>query len=90
MLEFGFDDTFELLRPACKEVLSTTTMAGRSSAQTTFTTVNTIQPIYTGGSVALDESGAVLATCLGEDALLTDFKSGAVLARIEGVCAHVD
>ncbi|KAI9755422.1 MAG: hypothetical protein M4579_004279 [Chaenotheca gracillima] len=59
-------------------------MAGRSSAQTTFTTVNTIQPIYTGGSVALDESGAVLATCLGEDALLTDFKSGAVLARIEG------
>jgi len=35
--------------------------------------------------VALDLSGRILATTLGEDALLTDLDTGRQLARIEGV-----
>ncbi len=63
-------------------------MATKSPYQTTFEPQNTIRPIYTGGSVALDYSGHILATTLGEDALLTDLNSGKQLARIEGVCVH--
>lgn len=54
-------------------------------AVTTFEAERVIQPIYTGGSVGLDGSGHILATCLGEDALLTDIRTGKQLARIEGV-----
>jgi U3 small nucleolar RNA-associated protein 13 len=61
-------------------------MAGKLTYHTTFEAQSTIQPIYTGGSVALDKSGRILATCLGEDALITDLDSGRQLARIEGVC----
>lgn len=61
-------------------------MANKAPYQTTFEAVNTIQPIFTGGSVALDQSGRILATTLGEDALLTDLNTGKQLARIEGVC----
>ena len=61
------------------------TMTSRSSYQTTFEPENTIQPIYTGGSVALDHSGRILATTLGEDALLTDLNTGRQLLKIEGV-----
>lgn len=60
-------------------------MANKAPYQTTFDSENTIQPIYTGGSVALDQSGRILATSLGEDALLTDLNSGRQLAKIEGV-----
>jgi U3 small nucleolar RNA-associated protein 13 len=60
-------------------------MANKSPYQTTFEAERTIQPIYTGGSVALDLSGRILATTLGEDALLTDLETGRQLARIEGV-----
>lgn len=60
-------------------------MANKSAYQTTFEVENTIQPIYTGGSVSLDQSGRILATTLGEDALLTDLNSGRQLAKIEGV-----
>ncbi|TAQ84380.1 hypothetical protein B7494_g7297 [Chlorociboria aeruginascens] len=59
-------------------------MANKASYQTTFEPENTIQPIYTGGSVALDLSGRILATTLGEDALLTDLNTGRQIARIEG------
>ncbi|KAF4633626.1 hypothetical protein G7Y89_g4485 [Cudoniella acicularis] len=59
-------------------------MANKSPHQTTFEAERTIQPIYTGGSVALDQSGRILATTLGEDALLTDLNTGRQLARIEG------
>jgi hypothetical protein len=61
-------------------------MASKSTYQTTFEVQRVIQPIYTGGSVALDTSGRILATCLGEDALITDLNTGKQLARIEGVC----
>jgi U3 small nucleolar RNA-associated protein 13 len=62
-------------------------MAGKPSYYTTFEVQNVIQPIYTGGSVALDQSGRILATCLGEEALITDLESGKQLAKVDGVCA---
>lgn len=52
---------------------------------TTFEVENVIQPVYTGGDVALDETGSLLATTLGEEALLTRLETGRLLARIEGV-----
>jgi U3 small nucleolar RNA-associated protein 13 len=60
-------------------------MANRTPFRTTFEPEHTIQPIYTGGSVALDQSGRILVTTLGEDALLTDLNTGKQLAKIEGV-----
>jgi U3 small nucleolar RNA-associated protein 13 len=62
------------------------TMATKAPYQTTFEPEHTIRPIYTGGSVALDREGRILATTLGEDALLTDLNTGRQLAKIEGVC----
>ena len=52
--------------------------------QITFDAEKIIQPIYTGGDIAIDESGRILATCLGDEALLTDVTSGDTLARVEG------
>ena len=54
--------------------------------KTTYDIENTIQPIYTGasGGAALDDAGRILATTLGEDALLTDLSTGKTLAKIEG------
>lgn len=60
-------------------------MAAKTGLSTTFEPERTIQPIYTGGSVALDHSGRLLASCLGEEALITDLNTGKELARIEGV-----
>jgi hypothetical protein len=71
---------------ATSHSLSISAMANKAPYQTTFEPENVIQPIYTGGSVALDQSGRILATTLGEDALLTDLNTGRQLAKIEGVC----
>ena len=60
-------------------------MTQRTKVITTFEAQHVIQPIYTGGDVALDKEGLLLATCLGEEALLTDLTTGSLLARIEGV-----
>ena len=60
-------------------------MIQRTKVITTFEAQHVIQPIYTGGGVALDKEGQLLATCLGEEALLTDLTTGNLLARIEGV-----
>ena len=62
-------------------------MAPRAVTNITFEPDNVIQPIYTGGDVALDASGRILATCLGEEAILTDLNNGETLSRIEGVCS---
>lgn len=62
-------------------------MAYKADVKTTFEPSRVIQPIYTGGSVALSEDGQVLASCLGEEVLLTDLNTGEHLARIEGVSA---
>lgn len=59
-------------------------MATRAAYKTTFEPERVSQPIYTGGSVALDYSGRILASTLGEEALLTDLDTGEELARIEG------
>lgn len=63
-------------------------MSVRTKLTTTYDPERTIQPIYTGGDVALDREGRILATCLGEEALLTDLGTGELLARIEGVCKY--
>ena len=60
-------------------------MASRNNVLTTFEPDRIIQPIYTGGDVALDRNARVLATCLGDEAVLTDLDSGQTLARLEGV-----
>lgn len=60
-------------------------MPSKARTITTFEVERVIQPIYTGGDVALDKSGRILATCLGEEALITDLNNGNLLVRVEGV-----
>lgn len=60
-------------------------MSNRQNVVTTYQPENVIQPVHTGGAIALDEEGIVLATSLEEDAALTDLNTGALLARVEGV-----
>jgi U3 small nucleolar RNA-associated protein 13 len=62
-------------------------MAQRAAVKTTYAVNRTIQPIYSGGSIALSEDGRILAATLGEDVVLTDLNTGKELARIEGVSA---
>ena len=50
----------------------------------TFEVEKLIQPIYNGGDVALDAEGRILATCLDEEAILTDLTNGESLARVPG------
>ncbi|KAK5137626.1 hypothetical protein LTR08_007921 [Meristemomyces frigidus] len=59
-------------------------MAYKANYKTTFEPSRVIQPIYTGGSVALSQDGEVLASCLGEEVLLTSLSTGEHLARIDG------
>ncbi|KAF1815486.1 platelet-activating factor acetylhydrolase IB alpha subunit [Eremomyces bilateralis CBS 781.70] len=59
-------------------------MSQKATLKTTFDRTQVIQPFYTGAGVALSQDGRVLATCVGEDVLLTDMRSGQVLSRIEG------
>lgn len=60
-------------------------MAYKAEYKTTFEAGRVIQPVYTGGSVALSKDGGMLASCVGEDALLSDLATGEHLARIAGV-----
>lgn len=60
-------------------------MAYKADSRTTFEPSRVVQPIYTGGAVSLSQNGRILASALGEEALLTDLNTGAHLARIEGV-----
>jgi U3 small nucleolar RNA-associated protein 13 len=52
--------------------------------RTTYEVNRTLQPIYSGGSLALSEDGRILAASLGEEVLLTDLTDGKELARVEG------
>jgi len=61
-------------------------MATKLPFKTTFEADKVIQPVFTGGSVGVDNGARVLATTLGEDAVLTDLTTGRRLAIIEGVC----
>ena len=60
-------------------------MAYKAELKTTFDPTRVIEPIYTGGSVALSQDGRILASSLGEETLLSDLATGEHLARIEGV-----
>jgi hypothetical protein len=62
-----------------------TTMASKQPFKTTFDVGHVIRPIFTGGSVALDNGARLLATVLGEDVVLTDPATGKHLGQIEGV-----
>ncbi|KAH8891296.1 WD40 repeat-like protein [Thozetella sp. PMI_491] len=59
-------------------------MATKLALKTTFEADKVIQPIFTGGSVALDNGAKLLATTLGEDAVLTNLTTGRHIAKIEG------
>ncbi|CAL00677.1 uncharacterized protein An04g01900 [Aspergillus niger] len=56
----------------------------KAVVKTTFEASRTLRPIYTGGSTALDASGRLLATCIGEDALVVDLETGDQVASLEG------
>ena len=60
-------------------------MAAKLPYKTTFEPERVIQPIFTGGSVALDNAARILATTLGEDAVLTNLHNGKQYAKVEGV-----
>lgn len=68
-----------------EETFQVYTMATKHPLKTTFEVEKVIQPIFTGGSVGIDNGARVLATTLGEDAVLTDLTTGKRLALIEGV-----
>ncbi|KAK1042732.1 U3 small nucleolar RNA-associated protein 13, partial [Friedmanniomyces endolithicus] len=59
-------------------------MALRAETKTTFEAARVIRPFYTGGAVALSEDGKLLASTLGEEALITSLDTGAILSLIEG------
>ncbi|KAK3378425.1 WD40-repeat-containing domain protein [Podospora didyma] len=52
--------------------------------KTTFEVSNVIQPIYTGGSVALDNGARILASTLDEAAVITNIATGKQLVEIDG------
>lgn len=58
----------------------------KAIVKTTFEASRTLRPIYTGGSTALDASGRILLSCVGEDALIVDLETGNQLTSLEGVC----
>jgi U3 small nucleolar RNA-associated protein 13 len=64
-------------------------MAAKLAYKTTYEVDQIIQPIYTGGAVSLDNGARILATTLGEDAVLSDLASGKVLAKVEGVSSFI-
>jgi U3 small nucleolar RNA-associated protein 13 len=59
-------------------------MAQRAAVKTTYAVSRTLQPIYSGGGLALSEDGRILAASLGEDVLFTDLTNGKELGQIEG------
>lgn len=65
-------------------------MAYKAELKTTFDPSRVIEPIYTGGPVSLSQDGRILASSLGEEALLSDLATGEHLARIEGVSKYCE
>ncbi|KID87591.1 small nucleolar ribonucleoprotein complex subunit [Metarhizium guizhouense ARSEF 977] len=59
-------------------------MATKQPLKTTFDVEHVIRPIFTGGSIAIDNEAQILATTLGEDVVLTNPANGKHLAQIEG------
>lgn len=59
-------------------------MTSKIATKTTFEAARTIEPIYTGGDVALDETGRFLATCLADEVLISSLENGERLLRVQG------
>ncbi|KAI1438712.1 WD40-repeat-containing domain protein, partial [Xylaria sp. CBS 124048] len=59
-------------------------MAAKVPFKTTFAASEVFRPIFTGGAVSIENSARILATTLGEDAILTNIKTGKHLAKIDG------
>ena len=53
--------------------------------QVSFKKGRVIAPLYTGGPVSVSHDGRMLATCVGEEAILTDLEEGRQIARFAGV-----
>ena len=60
-------------------------MATKQPLKTTFGVGRVIRPVFTGGSISIDNGAQILATTFGEDAILTNPANGRHLAQIEGV-----
>ncbi|CAG9949417.1 unnamed protein product [Clonostachys rosea f. rosea IK726] len=52
--------------------------------KTTFDVGRVLRPIFTGGSVSIDNDARILATTISEDVILTEPGSGKHLGSIEG------
>ncbi|KAM3534043.1 hypothetical protein MY4038_002696 [Beauveria bassiana] len=59
-------------------------MATKQPLKTTFDVDRVIRPIFTGGSVSIDNDALILATTIGENAILTNPTNGRHLGEIEG------
>lgn len=59
-------------------------MAAKINVKTTFESLRTVEPIYTGGDVSAEASGKLLATCVDDDVLITNLDTYEVLIRLEG------
>ena len=86
--EISCDSTNHVSAEACYIKAILLMALNRTTVQTSYEADKVIEPIYTGGAVALASDGRLLATTLGEDALLTDIATGQRLAKIEGVRAY--
>ncbi|WEW61286.1 U3 small nucleolar RNA-associated protein 13 [Emydomyces testavorans] len=58
------------------------------SVKTTFEPFQTIRPIYTGGGLSLSENGRLLASCVGEDILITDLETVTPSASHLAICSR--
>lgn len=65
-------------------------MAAKQPLKTTFDVEHVIRPIFTGGSVGIDNNAEILASTIAEDVILTNPANGKHLAQIEGVCETFD
>ncbi|KFH47648.1 U3 small nucleolar RNA-associated protein-like protein [Hapsidospora chrysogenum ATCC 11550] len=59
-------------------------MASKQPFKTTFDANRVLRPIFTGGSVSISNDARILATTLGEDAVLTEPATGRHLGQVEG------
>ncbi|EPQ60264.1 WD40 repeat-like protein [Gloeophyllum trabeum ATCC 11539] len=59
-------------------------MATNAKLKTAFKKAKVIAPLHTGGPAAVSQDGTKLVTCVGEEAILTDVKSGQEICRFMG------
>lgn len=59
-------------------------MTTKQQVKTTYEAARTIEPIYTGGDVAANEDGTLIATIVDEDVLVINSSTSKSICRIEG------